>query len=133
MELILKFSITKQNDGSYVVEREKLDFLVQVLSHFVENQEENQVQCLRVIQYYINKLEHPYGCLTDILTCLYENVALSKTAFFKWHDDDSPQEQEGKGKIQYNVTFDRIDYIFILFWSRRNIKEHSRIHTVFEE
>lgn len=96
MELILRICIVKQNDGSYVIEREKLDSLSQVLSHFIEKQEEDQVQCLKVIQYFINKLEHPYGCLNDILTCLYENVALSKSAFFKWHDD--PQEQEGKGK-----------------------------------
>lgn len=98
MELILRICITKQSDGSYEVEREKLDSLAQVLSHFVEKQDEDQVQCLKVIQYFINKLEHPYGCLNDILTCLYENVALSKTAFFKWHDDDNPQDQEGKGE-----------------------------------
>lgn len=97
MELILRICITKQSDGSYVVEKEKLDSLVQVLSHFVEKQEDDQVLCLKVIQHVINKLEHPYRCLSDILTCLYENVALSKSAFFKWHDDENPQDQEGKG------------------------------------
>lgn len=103
MELILRICITKQADGLYVVEREKLDSHVQVLSHFVEKLEESQVECLKVTQRFINKLEHPYGCLNEILTCLYENVALSKTAFFKWHDDNNPLEQEGKGEWKNNT------------------------------
>lgn len=98
MKLVLKNCIEKQADGSYSVDREKLDSQALLLSHFAEKQDK-QIQCLRVIHQYMNELEHPSGCLNEILTCLYENFALSKSAFFKWHDDKNPQEQEGKGKF----------------------------------
>lgn len=103
MELILKNCIEKQADGSFSVDREKLDLQVVILTNFVEKQDK-QIQCLKVIHHYMNELEHPSGCLNDILTCLYENFALSKSAFFKWHDDKNPQEQEGKGR-KFNLFF----------------------------
>ncbi|KAG5682138.1 hypothetical protein PVAND_011512 [Polypedilum vanderplanki] len=97
MELLLKNCIEKMHDGSYRLERERLDFFAPLLTQFVEKSKEKQIQCLQVIHRYMNELEHPQSCLNDILTCLYENFALSKSAFFKWHDDDDPHEQEGKG------------------------------------
>lgn len=97
MELILKRSIEKLPDGSYKLEREKLDIGASLLTQFVEKSKEKQIECLKVIHHFMNELEHPSGCLNDILSCLYDNFALSKSAFFKWHDDSDPLEQEGKG------------------------------------
>lgn len=97
MELILKNCIEKLADGSHRLEREKLDFGVSILTQFVERSKEKQIQCLKVIHLYMNELEHPSGYLSEILTCLYDNFALNKSAFFKWHDDNDPLEQEGKG------------------------------------
>jgi hypothetical protein len=98
MELMLKNSNEKLADGSHRLQREKLDSCVMLLTQFVEKSKDKQIQCLKVIHHYMNELEHPSGYLNDILTCLYDNFALSKSAFFKWHDDEDPAEQEGKGK-----------------------------------
>jgi hypothetical protein len=98
MELTLKNCIEKMTDGSYRLERERLDFFAPLLTQFVEKSKDKQIQCLQVIHRFMNELEHPQSCLNDILTCLYENFALSKSAFFRWHDDTDPLEQEGKGK-----------------------------------
>lgn len=95
MELILRRSIEKLADGSYKVEREKLEHGAALLTQFVEKSKEKQIECLKIIHRIMNELEHPCGCLNDILSCLYDNFALSKSAFFKWHDE--PLDQEGKG------------------------------------
>ena len=108
MELILKRSIEKLPDGSYKLEREKLDIGASLLTQFVEKSKDKQIECLKVIHHFMNELEHPSGCLNDILSCLYDNFALSKSAFFKWHDDSDPLEQEGKGKVE-NFKFDQQD------------------------
>lgn len=71
-----------------------------VLANFLEQipeREEREVQCLHVINRTIVELEHPSGCLNDILSTFYDNFALSKVGFFKWREDNDPLEQEGKG------------------------------------
>lgn len=97
VELILRRSIEKLADGSYRVEREKLDLGASLLTQFTEKSKEKQIESLKVIHRFMNEIEHPSGCLNDVLSCLYDNFALSKSAFFKWHDDKDPLEQEGKG------------------------------------
>lgn len=93
----------KTIDGSYQLNKIKLEKCSQLLTHFLESpdndiRDDREVQCLHVIKRKIVELEHPSGCLHDILTCLYDNFALSKTGFFKWREDTDPTEQEGKGK-----------------------------------
>jgi hypothetical protein len=99
-ESILDNCIEKTNgDGSYQLNRQKLEKCSPLLTQFVDNIEEREVQCLHAIRQRIVELEHPSGCLQDILTCLYDIFALSKEGFLKWRDDTDPHEQEGKGKI----------------------------------
>lgn len=93
----------KTIDGSYQLNKIKLEKCSQLLTHFLEStddevRESREVQCLHVIKRKIVELEHPSGCLHDILTCLYDNFALSKKGFFKWREDTDPTEQEGKGE-----------------------------------
>jgi hypothetical protein len=85
-------------DGSYQLNRTKLEKCSSLLTHFINSNPELEVQCLHVITRKIVALEHPSGCLHEILTCLYDNFALSKEGFFKWKDDNTKDEQEGKGK-----------------------------------
>ena len=59
---------------------------------------EREVHGLHTIKRIVVELEHPSGCLHDILTTLYDNFALSKDGFLMWRDDNDPIEQEGKGK-----------------------------------
>lgn len=103
MNLILRNCIEKLPDGLHHIEREKLDSGTSLIAQFVEKNKEKQIQCLKVIHQFMNELEHPSGCLNDILTCLYDNFALSKSAFFKWHDDKDPLEQEGKGRFEIKL------------------------------
>lgn len=99
-DVILEHSLEKTIDRSYMLNRPKLDKCSSLLNHFLDTipkREEYEVQCLHVVKRKIVELEHPSGCLHDILTCLYDNFALSKEGFFKWRDDADPLEQEGKG------------------------------------
>ena len=98
MELILRRSIEKLADGSYKVEREKLEQGASLLTQFVEKSKDKQIECLKIIHRIMNELEHPCGCLNDILSCLYDNFALSKSAFFKWHDD--PLDHDGHDRLR---------------------------------
>lgn len=100
MELILKNCIEKLADGSHKLEKDRMDFAASLLTQYVEKNKEKQIDCLKVTHRFMNELEHPQSILHDILSCLYENFALSKNAFFKWHDDNDPLEQEGKGNSQ---------------------------------
>lgn len=101
------YSIEKTIDGSYQLNKTKLEKCSSLLIHFLESsittvceeREDREVQCLHVIKRVIVELEHPSGCLHDILTCLYDSFVLSKKGFFKWREDTDPLEQEGKGEI----------------------------------
>lgn len=98
-EIILEHCLAKTIDGSYELNRPKLENCSPYLNHFLDQEVDREVQCLHVITRMIVEREHPSGCLHEILTCLYDNFALSKNGFFKWRDDNDPLEQEGKGEI----------------------------------
>lgn len=97
-EEILKYCLEKTIDSSYQLNRTKLEKCTPLLNRFIDSNVELEVQTLHVITRKIVELEHPSGCLYEIMTCLYDNFALSKRGFFKWRDDKDPLEQEGKGK-----------------------------------
>jgi hypothetical protein len=59
---------------------------------------ERELHGLHTIKRIVVELEHPSGCLHEILTTLYDNFALSKDGFLMWRDDTDPLEQEGKGE-----------------------------------
>lgn len=105
-DVILDHCLDKTIDRSYQLNRSKLDKCSGLLSHFLDSipqRDEQEVQCLHVVKRKIVELEHPSGCLHEILTCLYDNFALSKEGFFKWRDDTDQFEQEGKGKLLMNA------------------------------
>lgn len=102
-DVILEHCLEKTIDRSYQLNRIKLDKCSALLSQFLDQipkRDEQEVQCLHVVKRKIVELEHPSGCLHDILSCLYDNFALSKEGFFKWRDDTDPLEQEGKGLLR---------------------------------
>lgn len=101
-ETILEHCLVKTIDGSYELIRQKLENCAPYLNQFLDQEVNREVQCLHVITRMIVEREHPSGCLHEILSCLYDNFALSKTGFFKWRDDEDPLEQEGKGEINFN-------------------------------
>lgn len=138
MELILRKNIEKLADGSYRVEREKLDIGASLLTQFVEKSKDKQIECLKVVHHIMNELEHPSGCLNDILSCLYDNFALSKSAFFKWHDDNDPLEQEGKGMqnifLKKSIKLIALSYdFFFLYLNRCSCKKYPSLYSVLKK
>lgn len=105
----MKYCLEKTIDSSYQLNRQKLEKCTPLLVRFIDSKVELEVQALHVITRKIVELEHPSGCLYEIMTCLYDNFALSKLGFFKWHDDNDPLEQEGKGKITITLTLVKVN------------------------
>lgn len=101
--MILDHCLERTIDLSYQLNRQKLEKCTPVLARFIDSNEELEVQALHVITRKIVELEHPSGCLYEIMTCLYDYFALSKPGFFKWRDDNDPLEQEGKGKKKFTL------------------------------
>lgn len=97
-DAVLEHCIEKTTDGSYQLNRVKLDGCSALLAQFLDSKTDREIQCLHAIKRTIVELEHPSGCLHEILTCLYDNFALSKDGFLAWKDDSDPLEQEGKGE-----------------------------------
>uniref|UniRef100_A0A1L8DS71 Putative translation initiation factor 4f ribosome/mrna-bridging subunit eif-4g n=2 Tax=Nyssomyia neivai TaxID=330878 RepID=A0A1L8DS71_9DIPT len=72
-----------------------LETQVRLLTRYIENKEEFEMQCLFAIQKLIFKLEHPSGLMSNIFGTLYDMEVLSCDSFKNWLD--SPEEPEGKG------------------------------------
>ena len=96
-DIILEECIQKTLEG-FQLNKSKFEKFAPLLSQFLDTKEEREIQCLHAIKRKIVELEHPSGCLQDILSCLYDNFALSRKGFLKWRDDNDAHEQEGKGK-----------------------------------
>lgn len=110
----MKYCLEKTIDSSYQLNRTKLEKCTPLLIRFLESNVDLELQSLHVITRKIVELEHPSGCLHEILTCLYDNFALSEAGFFKWLEDNDPLEQEGKGKINEALNPDYLR-LFLFF------------------
>jgi len=103
-ESVLEQCIDKTIDGSYQVNDKKLeDLAAPVLCQFLDLKAEREIHSLYAIQRLINRLQHPNKMFSTILSCLFDNFAMSKTAILKWRDDNNPAEQEGKGKDSSHI------------------------------
>ncbi|XP_059609869.1 eukaryotic translation initiation factor 4 gamma 3 [Phlebotomus argentipes] len=80
---------------NYKVNGPLLETQCRLLTRYIENKEEFEMQCLFAIQKLIFKLEHPYGLMNHIFVTLYEMEVLSSDSFKNWLS--SNEEQEGKG------------------------------------
>lgn len=97
-DVILDDCIVSTTDSSYQLNRAKLEKTSPILSQFLDLKDERMIESLHAILRKIVALEHPSGCFQEILSCLYDNFTITKSAIFQWRDDTDPFEQEGKGK-----------------------------------
>lgn len=93
----MKHSIQKTIGDSYQVNLTKLERFSGLLTQYLDGNVEREMISLHMIMQLMNNLQHPSGVLPNILSCLYDNFALSRAGLYKWRDDDTPQE--GKGNL----------------------------------
>lgn len=129
-DAILDNCIEKTIDGSYQLNRTTLVKLSAILTQFLDTKAEREIQCLHAITRRIVDLEHPSGVMHEILTCLYDNFALSKKGLFMWRDDNDPHEQEGKGK-ENSTRFDLNIFLIAIIIRSRLAVVHN-IYTIRE-
>lgn len=82
---------------SYKLDQEALERYAQLLSRYIDNKENSELQCLYSLQNVIHRFEHPQGILRSIVNTLYELDVISSEGFMKWRDCKNVLEQEGKG------------------------------------
>lgn len=95
--LVLEHCI-ESSGGTYKLNEPLLESLTPLLKDVIANNENNELQCLYIIQKLIVKLEFPQGMLNSIFGQLYDNDVLQIESFEKWRDSEDPLEQEGKGE-----------------------------------
>ncbi|KAJ6638926.1 Eukaryotic translation initiation factor 4 gamma 3, partial [Pseudolycoriella hygida] len=74
---------------------------VLLLSKYIDENEEMQLQCLNAILLLMIKLEHPKDALRTIFSRLYDDYVVSKNVFEMWRD--SKEMLEGKGVVAKNL------------------------------
>ncbi|KAK3105045.1 hypothetical protein FSP39_015996 [Pinctada imbricata] len=75
-----------------------------VLTKFLGNQAEFELQALYALQALVHKLEHPPGVLRTLFDTLYDEDIISEDAFNQWEKSTDPAEQEGKGVAMKQVV-----------------------------
>lgn len=95
--LVLDNCLVKESEG-YRVNKSKIEKTSLLLAQFIDMKDNRVLQCLYAFNAKMVEIEHAVGCTHDIITCLYDNFAITKKGFNKWKDDKNPKEQEGKGE-----------------------------------
>lgn len=93
---VFEFCI-KPFKSSYKLDQEALERYAPLLSRYIDNKENSELQCLYSLQNVIHRFEHPQGILRSIVNSLYEQDVISSEGFMKWRDCKNVLEQEGKG------------------------------------
>ncbi|XP_074031198.1 eukaryotic translation initiation factor 4 gamma 3-like [Leptinotarsa decemlineata] len=82
----------------------KLTAFQKLITLYVDNDSNKEMQYLYAIQTLINKMEHPQGLLLQICNCLYDMGVISEESFLAWEKDEDPAEQAGKGVALKQLT-----------------------------
>ncbi|KAH8255080.1 hypothetical protein KR038_010513, partial [Drosophila bunnanda] len=94
-ESLSNFSILYK-DNSYKLETETFQkFCIPVLQHYIDLNEDHQLECLYAMQLLVHSLEHPRGLLSELFGELYDGFVIQKESLCKWRD--SKDQSAGKG------------------------------------
>ncbi|XP_013390980.1 eukaryotic translation initiation factor 4 gamma 1 isoform X3 [Lingula anatina] len=75
-----------------------------LLTKYLDNEAELELQALFALQALVHSLEHPPMMLQRFFDKLYDEDVISEDAFNQWDSSTDPGEQEGKGVAQKSVV-----------------------------
>ncbi|XP_026465657.1 eukaryotic translation initiation factor 4 gamma 3-like isoform X2 [Ctenocephalides felis] len=96
MTAVCEHSVTKHSKAWVLLEnvfKKHYD----LLTTYISNKPDCELQALYAIQCYMHKLEYPQGVLVQLFNMLWDSGIITGDSFLQWKNSTDPAEIEGKG------------------------------------